>query len=459
MSNWFYYNEQGEKIAVTGGQLKWLAKNGKITPGTLVETENGVKAPAKKVKGLTFITSGATLPETASPTPAQSVESEIYGLAAPPPKPSPFTAAIPTAEDMSVTDPSVVANPFTASMSTTAKSAESPFTVAVPPTAPIANPEWVTAIENSPIVKISKVAHGVGESDDESENVSNPVPIFIGLGVGLFVLVLIVIGISNSGGGSLGSKKTVSVAQAYVEAVIRNEAGILDLDSGWSRKDVTGFKHSGDGFPALYDTKRGKYGEELEPKPGFENTCKLVKGVYDRALTIPGIYARLANTPLDRSLFKNTYSKNFRELIRLAIEEVEGLGGQSSVFDDWKRSQGGVSGGSRVNSNAVALAQLKQAAETVKDFNEAIRGNERDMEAAYRKFGNQVSGCSPAYQSAHAELWTAMTYVNEARTARSGSRDVDGRIFEQYVREYINAAYRYKDALDKEIARLESGGR
>jgi hypothetical protein len=30
MSNWFYYNEKGEKIAVTGGQLKGLAKAGQI---------------------------------------------------------------------------------------------------------------------------------------------------------------------------------------------------------------------------------------------------------------------------------------------------------------------------------------------------------------------------------------------------------------------------------------------
>ena len=80
MSNWYYYNEKGEKIAVTGGQLKGLAKAGLITPGTLVETENGVKAPAKKVKGLTFGTPGSTPSATAPPEPAQPVESEIYGL-------------------------------------------------------------------------------------------------------------------------------------------------------------------------------------------------------------------------------------------------------------------------------------------------------------------------------------------------------------------------------------------
>jgi len=60
MTNWFYYNEQGEKIAVTGGQLKGLAKAGLITPETIVETSDGKKARAGKVKGLTFVTSGAT---------------------------------------------------------------------------------------------------------------------------------------------------------------------------------------------------------------------------------------------------------------------------------------------------------------------------------------------------------------------------------------------------------------
>ena len=54
MANWYYYNESGEKIEVTGGQLKELAKTGMITPETIVETEDGKKARAGKVKGLTF---------------------------------------------------------------------------------------------------------------------------------------------------------------------------------------------------------------------------------------------------------------------------------------------------------------------------------------------------------------------------------------------------------------------
>ena len=85
MSTWYYYNEKGEKTSVTGGQLKWLAKNGKITPETVIETEDGKTAPARKVQGLTFATSI-------------------------PLEPSPFIALIPAA----------------------AKSAENPFTAAMP---------------------------------------------------------------------------------------------------------------------------------------------------------------------------------------------------------------------------------------------------------------------------------------------------------------------------------------
>jgi len=54
MANWKYYNENGEKIAVTGGQLKELAKQGTITPETFVETHDGRTGLAKHVTGLTF---------------------------------------------------------------------------------------------------------------------------------------------------------------------------------------------------------------------------------------------------------------------------------------------------------------------------------------------------------------------------------------------------------------------
>jgi len=104
MSKWFYYNEQGDKIEVTGGQLKGLAKAGLITPGTLVETEDGKKAPAKKVKGLTFVE--ATQPETAAiesavskssmPNPTPSVEVNPFAIPVQA-EVNPFSAATPVA--------------------------------------------------------------------------------------------------------------------------------------------------------------------------------------------------------------------------------------------------------------------------------------------------------------------------------------------------------------------------
>ena len=65
MSIWYYTNKNGEKVQITGGQLKGLAKAGLIKPETIVETENGKSAPAGKVKGLTFGT--VPLPETVKP--------------------------------------------------------------------------------------------------------------------------------------------------------------------------------------------------------------------------------------------------------------------------------------------------------------------------------------------------------------------------------------------------------
>lgn len=55
MTNWYYYDSKGRKVGpATGEQLKAFAKNGKISPDTMVETEDGKTAPAGNVKGLTF---------------------------------------------------------------------------------------------------------------------------------------------------------------------------------------------------------------------------------------------------------------------------------------------------------------------------------------------------------------------------------------------------------------------
>ena len=54
MAQWHYYNENKEKIAVTGKELKQLALSGTITPETFVETPDGKTGLAKNVTGLTF---------------------------------------------------------------------------------------------------------------------------------------------------------------------------------------------------------------------------------------------------------------------------------------------------------------------------------------------------------------------------------------------------------------------
>jgi len=50
----YYFNEQGDKVSVTGKELKELAKAGTIVPDTIIETVDGKQAPARRVKGLTF---------------------------------------------------------------------------------------------------------------------------------------------------------------------------------------------------------------------------------------------------------------------------------------------------------------------------------------------------------------------------------------------------------------------
>jgi len=102
MTNFYYYNENGDKISVTGEHLKRLAENGHITPNTIIEDQAGKQAPAGKVKGLTF---------------AETVPDWIY------------EPALPIASKSSVPAPPVEANPFTAPVPVE----RNPFTAAVPP--------------------------------------------------------------------------------------------------------------------------------------------------------------------------------------------------------------------------------------------------------------------------------------------------------------------------------------
>jgi len=81
MANWFYYNEKGEKIGVTGGQLKGLAKNGRITPETVIETEEGKSVPAGKIQGLTFLSAVQFTPSPSEPnTPIEAAEGMAKNL-------------------------------------------------------------------------------------------------------------------------------------------------------------------------------------------------------------------------------------------------------------------------------------------------------------------------------------------------------------------------------------------
>ena len=75
---------------------------GQITPETIIETEDGKTAPARKVKGLTFA-------ESVPP-----IDTEVYGLAQPPKSPAttnPFTSPKPGKQSHTETNPFVAVSP------------------------------------------------------------------------------------------------------------------------------------------------------------------------------------------------------------------------------------------------------------------------------------------------------------------------------------------------------------
>ena len=145
MAKWFYYNENDDKIEVTGGQLKGLAKAGLITPGTLVEAADGKKAPAKKVKGLTFVTAAQTgtvasesaisESESVLSESTQPIKTEIHAQVQPEPIPkppvevNPFAVSAPKEVNPFATAPPVEANPFTASVNPFAPSSPNADTI------------------------------------------------------------------------------------------------------------------------------------------------------------------------------------------------------------------------------------------------------------------------------------------------------------------------------------------
>ena len=106
MAKWHYYNENGEKIGpIRGRELKALAERGTVMPDTIVETEEGKTAPAKNVKGLTFLATTShgilrpKVPPTETTLPKSPLEAVLLA-------PNPFTVSTP--------DVPAAKNPFTA---------------------------------------------------------------------------------------------------------------------------------------------------------------------------------------------------------------------------------------------------------------------------------------------------------------------------------------------------------
>jgi len=97
MAQWFYYDENREKVAVTGKELKQLALQGMITPETFIETHDGRTGLAKHVTGLSF-------PELIT-VPAEVPPLEVAPLPSTPPEAvNPFAATTPIVSEV---------NPFT----------------------------------------------------------------------------------------------------------------------------------------------------------------------------------------------------------------------------------------------------------------------------------------------------------------------------------------------------------
>ena len=199
MSKWYYTNERGERVSVTGAQLKGLATAGLITPETIVETEEGKSAPARRIKGLTF---GELVP----PKTEQPGESEIYditSLPSPPIQPNPF-----------VTEPPVQDNQFTAP-------------------APIAENPFVTHMAEITQETLQEVA-----GTEKYRSLLKPVPIVVGIGA-LFVLVLIGIwfGGSRSSGGGEGNRTRSSGGTSWITVKWELEVSEVGIDIEMSNFD------------------------------------------------------------------------------------------------------------------------------------------------------------------------------------------------------------------------------
>ena len=116
MANWYYYNNNGEKIGpIQTAALKMLAQQGIIARETIIENHTGRSVTAGSVNGLTF-------PEPVTPSAVPVL----------PGKPDALTVA-----PSVVPIPSVESNPFA-----TSKPMESnPFTAALPGVRPVTPPK------------------------------------------------------------------------------------------------------------------------------------------------------------------------------------------------------------------------------------------------------------------------------------------------------------------------------
>ena len=89
MVQWYYYDHNGRKQGpVVPRRILELAKNGKITPETIIETEDGKSAPAGTIKGLVF---------TDSELPRFAATEQKPATASMPTEQNPFFPSVPKA--------------------------------------------------------------------------------------------------------------------------------------------------------------------------------------------------------------------------------------------------------------------------------------------------------------------------------------------------------------------------
>ncbi|MDR2437988.1 MAG: DUF4870 domain-containing protein [Planctomycetaceae bacterium] len=78
MTNWYYYDQTGQKCGPIDSQtLKTLVQHGIITNNTIVETETGKSDKAENVKGLDFLLHTSSAPPIYFDLPAVTPSSQV----------------------------------------------------------------------------------------------------------------------------------------------------------------------------------------------------------------------------------------------------------------------------------------------------------------------------------------------------------------------------------------------